>query len=92
MTDNNASTRRLQAQSLNHADQHGEPWIPDEVELLLEPASAADLAALLGRTVYAVTSARHLLAKGQPIGGGNPRSPPASRQATPWASDDPRWG
>jgi len=66
-----ASTLAKQQASLLTAANHREPWMPHEVELLTEPTEAAQLAELLGRTVYAVQSARHLLAQGVALGGGH---------------------
>jgi hypothetical protein len=89
MADHNANTRRLQQASLLEAESHGLPWDGTEVELLLEGAEAAETAALLGRTVYAVQSKRHALRAGG--GNGVRRSTPAMREAQAWAPDDPRW-
>lgn len=93
MADHNAATRLHQQASLLEAENHGLPWDAVEVELLQEGAEAVHTAALLGRTVYAVQSARHRIAKGEALGGGKERrSTPASRAMQAWASDDPRWG
>lgn len=98
MSDRNESTRRAQQLSLLNAEAHRQPWDGLEVELISDDsATAAELAELLGRTVYAVQSARHLLAQGATLGGGQApvgagTRTPAQRAATPWAADDPRWG
>lgn len=93
MADHNAATRLHQERSLLEADNHGMPWDAVEVELLQEGAEAVATAALLGRTVYAVQSARHRIAQGEDLGGGKPRrSTEASRAMQAWAPDDPRWG
>jgi hypothetical protein len=52
-----------------------------EVDLLLEDSPATELAEVLERTVYAVTSARHLLAQGVALGGGQGTKP--ARKARP---------
>lgn len=65
------STIAHQQASLLTATNHREPWMPHEVELLKEPVEASELAALLNRTLYAITNARHLLAKGVSLGGGH---------------------
>jgi hypothetical protein len=65
------STLAHQQRSLLNAENWGQPWMPHEVELLLEPAPATELAELLRRTVFAVQSARHLLAQGVALGGGH---------------------
>jgi hypothetical protein len=65
------STIAHQERSLLTAKNHREPWLPHEVDLLTEDAEASELAEILGRTLYAVTNARHLLAKGVSLGGGH---------------------
>jgi hypothetical protein len=70
MTTTHASTIRHQQATLALATNHREPWAPHEVELLTEPGEAAELAVVLGRTLYAVQSARHQLAQGVTLGGG----------------------
>lgn len=73
------STIAHQQASLLTATNHREPWMPHEVDLLTENAEASELAATIGRTVYAVQAARHLLRQGVELGGG--RGTAASRPA-----------
>lgn len=65
------STIAHQQRSLLTARNHREPWMPHEVDLLNEKSEASELAEVLGRTVYAVTAARHLLSRGVVLGGGH---------------------
>lgn len=64
------STVAHQQASLLTATNYREPWMAHEVELLTENAPASELAETLGRTVYAVQTARYLLSQGVKLGGG----------------------
>lgn len=66
-----ASTLAHQQATLALATNHREPWEAHEVDLLLEPSESSELAVVLGRTLYAVQSARFLLSKGVKLGGGH---------------------
>lgn len=81
MTDHNAATRVHQEASLLQAENWGQPWMAHEIELLREDSPAHELAEVLARTVYAVQTARYLLAQGATLGGGHGRKP--ARAARP---------
>lgn len=57
---------QAQQRTLITADHHSEPWSPDEVELLLDNLNERDedLAYVLGRSLYAVTSKTYELRHG----------------------------
>jgi hypothetical protein len=94
----NASTLQAQGRTLTTAKNHRAPWDGVEIDLLVScpDERAEDVAYALERTLYAVQSARHQLATGQPIGGGNEPATAASsprQQAWTFVGNDvpPGW-
>lgn len=75
MPNRNAATKRRQAESLVVAKNWGQPWRQREIELVMLAAPAHEVAGQLGRSVYAIQSARHLLAQGITLGGGHKPRP-----------------
>lgn len=56
------STKDLQAQSLRHAHNHGQPWSDDEVARLVDgirrDETSYEMALAVGRSYYSTNTAR----------------------------------
>lgn len=71
----NVWTQRAQARTLITADNWGQPWDAEEIEMVgtFGDTTAEELALALGRTVYAVNAVREALRLGDKVGGGRAR-------------------
>lgn len=70
------------AESRDHAEQNNQPWTTTEHEFVAETLDepVADVAACLGRTIFAVQARRHLIISGRPMpqAGVSRQLPPAA--------------
>jgi len=68
-------TANTQARTKATATRHGDEWTSSDLELVTAFADEAnaELASLLGRTLFAIQSVKSNIRAGRPVGGGAPR-------------------
>lgn len=78
---------RVQSETLLHAEAYGEPWTPDELELVLaftDDATDEELAITLGRSLYAIWAIQHRARVGDvDLDAARRQAARKARQATP---------
>lgn len=84
------ATLKAQRASLAGAHRWGTEWTGNDVAHLSE-GSAIQVARRLGRTVFAIQSARHIVKSGGKVGGGGRSRQPEPRAYTFLGDDQPDW-